>query len=425
MSIHTPTKPTPLRQAVLRCASPQLVEAILAAECRCSDAVLAEQDLIRLGDAEPVPAPNRTALKPLLEAWEAVFSGWRSAMAAQGFRVTGWLGPALSATQQVDIPPEHIATGKPQLFSGELVTAEGLYSLVMVHLPNDEAEPIPQPLPLKDAVLRWCDPALVAAVRDAERARLNHELDLFYLRFGNRWRRLTTRNEAAKPTGTSWMAGGTDYSELTAAWQALAASFQSTVAHGFLVHGTQTKPTLSSEPETIPAAWLSDAELEIGRSAIAIGNFRFANVTVLRAPAIPIGAADDGTESHRAHAMMPATPGGIPPITAENYRDLSDDEVLLLLEEHARRVIRSPDAKLIAPGKISLMPIIKHKMIARADDGDILTSLAAESRFLAQWIADKVSHHQTPTEGTISKVLGKDYAIEKARSNAAFQKLKG
>ncbi|WP_431266967.1 hypothetical protein [Dankookia sp. P2] len=56
--------------------------------------------------------------------------------------------------------------------------------------------------------------------------------------------------------------------------------------------------------------------------------------------------------------------------------------MLALLETHAERVIRSPDAKLIAPGKISLMPLVRGKMRHRAEVEELLPTLKEESAAL-------------------------------------------
>ncbi len=91
-----------------------------------------------------------------------------------------------------------------------------------------------------------------------------------------------------------------------------------------------------------------------------------------------------------------------------------------MLEDHARRVVEGPDAKLIAPGKISLMPIIKRKMLYRAEQGETRETLAAECRELADWIATKVPSHQVPAADTIENVLRNDYRPLKPRSNGTM-----
>ncbi|WP_431285591.1 hypothetical protein ACQW02_12645 [Humitalea sp. 24SJ18S-53] len=118
-----------------------------------------------------------------------------------------------------------------------------------------------------------------------------------------------------------------------------------------------------------------------------------------------------------------STPASRQPITAETVDLLSDDEVLVLLENHAMRVIHG-DAKLMPPGKISLMPIVAGKLRHRAEANALLDTLAAESLWLTTWIESKIQLHQTPSQGTISKVLGSEYKALKARSNAAIQNLK-
>ena len=179
-------------------------------------------------------------------------------------------------------------------------------------------------------------------------------------------------------------------------------------------------PTPETNRKPIPQAWASDAKIDVPRGVVDVVGHRYVSVRATRAP-LPVDPSPEMLAA--ALDKHEARPAQRQPITAENVTELSDDEVLLLLEEHGERVVRSPDAKLIAPGKISLMPIVRRKMIARADAGDIMTTKGAECRYLARWIAEKVRHFATPTEGTISKMLGKDYEVEKARSNAEIQKL--
>jgi hypothetical protein len=144
-----------------------------------------------------------------------------------------------------------------------------------------------------------------------------------------------------------------------------------------------------------------------------IRDMRFGSVTVSRTR--PAAAPDPA---------MVAAGLSRAEITAANVRDLTDNEVLVLLEDHARRVIEGPDAPLIAPGKISLLPIIRGKMQHRAERGELLPTLSAESRWLADWIASKLAWHQLPTSLTIGRALGGEYAVLKTRSNAAITRSK-
>jgi hypothetical protein len=266
-------------------------------------------------------------------------------------------------------------------------------------------------LPLAKALLAWCDPALIDALQKAEQRYIPHELNQFYRATGGIRIRLLPDAEVRVPG--SGLVGGPSPEWLIAAWNAVEADFRQRLTTEIHLTGVQVAPSPETEPTSIPQAWASDAALDLTRSTLEFAGRRYAAVTASKER--PTDFASDHRQ--RSGAKLRTKRQTVADIDA-----LDDDTLLAILEAHARRVINSPDAKLIAPGKISLMPIVRRKMVARADTGDLMTSLAAESRFLARWIAEKVQHYSTPSEGTIRKVLGKDYEFEKARSNGAFQK---
>ena len=280
---------------------------------------------------------------------------------------------------------------------------------------NVEAAEDPE---LADAVLRWTDPRLLDAVKAAERLYIPHQLNEFYRMTDGFCFRLLSDAEVGEPGRDSWM-GRTSHEWLVAAWNALKSDFCRRLSTNIYLFGVQMAPTLETERRPIPQAWASDAKFDIPRGTIEVVGRRYVSVRASRIPP-PV----DMSQETAAAALVgrEAGPARRQPITQDTIVALSDDEILLLLEEHAKRVINSPDAKLVEPGKISLIPIVRRKMVDRATRGELLPSLAAEALFLARWIAGKVEHFSTPSEGTISKVLGKDYLIEKARSKAAIQR---
>jgi hypothetical protein len=68
------------------------------------------------------------------------------------------------------------------------------------------------------------------------------------------------------------------------------------------------------------------------------------------------------------------------------------------------------------------MPIIRGKMRHRAENGEMLSTITAESKWLANWISTKVTLHQIPTDRTIAKSLGSDYEALKPTSKADIRK---
>jgi hypothetical protein len=211
------------------------------------------------------------------------------------------------------------------------------------------------------------------------------------------------------------MGGQISSTPLRIAWEALEREFRPRLVAGeFQLAGVQMRPERCVDRVVIPGVWAADMKFDFCNNSLRIGDLRYVAVQATRGPAPDLGL----TAQSAVHRILP-------PITEESVRDLGDDEVLLLLEEHARRVIEGPDGRLIAPGKISLLPIIRGKMRHRANRGELLLTLSAEALWLANWIASKVTLHQTPTASTIAKVLSSEYGTLKARSNAAIQKSKG
>ena len=93
--------------------------------------------------------------------------------------------------------------------------------------------------------------------------------------------------------------------------------------------------------------------------------------------------------------------------------ELTTDQITELIEEHARRVVAEPNATLMPPGKVSLIPLLRMKMRDRAARKEIDPNLGAEASWLAAWIAGKAKHWDTPKAGTIEKSLRRAYATLK------------
>ena len=85
-----------------------------------------------------------------------------------------------------------------------------------------------------------------------------------------------------------------------------------------------------------------------------------------------------------AEATVPPSSGAAAPAMTRLDKTMiaaMDDEAILeLLEEHAKRVIAGPGAKLIAPGRVSFLPIIKRKMMHCAEHGELLPAKTDEAR---------------------------------------------
>ena len=270
-------------------------------------------------------------------------------------------------------------------------------------------EPTDTLLLLSDALMDWSAPELVEEIRKQERLCTPRQLEFQGLP------RLVTDDELRHPTGDGNMEPRNPaVAEWRAAWESLEWEFRNRIRAGDLhLSGVLVKPELTATPRPISSAWAFEFEFDLFADAVTIAHRRFADVRVSKLNLV-------------VAVVSPARPAGrLPPITPENLRDLTDDEVLLLLSDHAERVVRSKDGALIHPGKVTLLPIVRSKMRYRSDMGELLGTLTAECLFLSKWIADKAAHNfSTPKPKTIGKVLGKEYALLNPRSNAAIQKLK-
>ncbi|NOG71276.1 hypothetical protein [Roseicella sp. DB1501] len=257
-----------------------------------------------------------------------------------------------------------------------------------------------QGISLADALSHWCDSALQDAVRQVQANLSNGQLrQLKQIRLAG----------GSKPEKNAELTEGEFedcWTEAKDVWTDLLDDFRGRVRDGQIyLSGVRTQPNPETERVEVPSVWIFDLTVDVAVGAVSGHGHRFTAVRV---------------SSHRLDGEK------LPPlgsrITVENVGDLTDDEILLLLEEHAKRVIAGPDAKLIAPGKISLLPIVKGKMRARAENGELCTTLAAEASALEAWIRSKVTLHQFPTAKTIEKTLGNEYKALKQRSTAEIQK---
>ena len=263
----------------------------------------------------------------------------------------------------------------------------------------------PEFVSLFEALVRWTDDGLVAKVRGCEARHTLYEMTSVTHRPC-----LSSDEELRVPSSTSWMGGPADYALLIDSHQLLERDFRQRMVQGeCYLQGVQTKPNLLMAPEGIPGVWAAECNFDFKENTLTVAKRRFVAVKASRRPP---------AEMHLENAA-----GGIgprPTITADNVGTLSDEEVLILLEDHARRVVEGPGARLIPAGKISLMPIIKRKMLQRHKAGVLEDKLVAEARILAGWIAAKAPSHQVPTADSIENSLRNDYKALVAESKGTI-----
>lgn len=270
----------------------------------------------------------------------------------------------------------------------------------------------PETLSLSEALVRWTDTERVEAVRREERKHIAYHLHEFY-RIKEHWLQLTHDRDLRQPTRGSGWAGAPDFGSLIVAWRALGRDLVVRLVGGeFHLVGVRTAPDRTAAPRAIPGVWAADMRFDFAMDAVSIEQARYVAVRAVRGPG---PGPEDEMQADRT-AAAPEPPSATAPLTPESVRDLTDEEVFVLLEEHARRVVQNADAQLLAPAtiKVSMMPLLRHKMEHRAANGELEPSLAAEATALAAWIRTKVPSHQVPTAGAIKNALRREYQRLKA-----------
>jgi hypothetical protein len=273
----------------------------------------------------------------------------------------------------------------------------------------------PDFLSIGDALVRWCDPRRISRWQDAVRAlkdfrferRLQIEIpDPATLTNAHTLQSLWQTNERAL---VGECARAQDALENDLRWQFASRKL---FAQGFLASGG-----LSQDRTLLPTTHAADFVFDPFRSIVVHGADRYLSVSVSCQPL----ASERRLPTEGPAATAPGLSG---PLTIEGICELSDEVLLKILEAYLDRVVASPDAKLKEPGKFSLMPFIARKMRDRAQKGELLPAITTESAWLGQWIAAKIEGHPTPGAKNIGKVLGREYALLKTRSNAAIVPLK-
>lgn len=143
-------------------------------------------------------------------------------------------------------------------------------------------------LSLQEALRRWCDRDLVAAVLTEERTYTAHELAAYP------HAPLSSLDSLRKATGNDWMLGGRIFSRLDLAWRTLEGDFVARMQRGeFQLTGTETAPELTEGLKIIPGAWAGECTFDFARGGVAIGVRRYADIRVRRPPVPDSSVASD------------------------------------------------------------------------------------------------------------------------------------
>ena len=271
-----------------------------------------------------------------------------------------------------------------------------------VHM-NEEIKRMP--VTIRNAVLQFCFGERVEDVQVCERYFTSQQLAEFgYPNLAGASNRGEPKDPGARRL--DFQVG------LISAWKGLLLDLRERLVRGEIaVTGVRTHPNPTTERTIIPGVWAHDFRIDALNNTVTFRQTRYVAILIGEPECFPEAVPE------LKQSEGEPTNSTIPPITPENVRGLSDDEVLLLLEDHAQRVIDGPDAKLIAHVKVSVMPIIKRKMQHRAKAGELLDTLAAEAQILADWIETKIPSHQAPGAGAIKNKLRVEYARLRAQSN--------
>ena len=185
--------------------------------------------------------------------------------------------------------------------------------------------------------------------------------------------------------------------QLDVAWRDVLLDLTIRIERGELFPtGYQTMPALQQQRTPIPHQWAMEFRIDPLRSTIDLKRVRYVNVLFARvAPTLTEGGIPAASPVKR---IDPSTLG-----------DLDDETVLALLEEHCRRVVEKPGAKMIGPRKVSFGPILLRKLHHRFGHGEMRSTLEKEAEELEAWLKTKVTGFQLPGVGAIANICREDY----------------
>ena len=269
-----------------------------------------------------------------------------------------------------------------------------------------ESEIPPRNLTLLKALIQWCDPALVEAVRVAERGRTAHELLAFRGELSDFPKpRLTPANEWRQPSAQEWMHGATNFTLLSMAWEDLTSDFRTRVETGAIfLEGVEVDDTHDAEPQSLRGAFASEYKFDFKQNALRLGKKRYVAIVVSRTPRLHAEAG--ARRLARRELERPL-----------KVDDLTDDEILELLSEHNKRVVDSPEPKMMARVKYSLDQIVIRRLEWRFGQGLTKTKIREEAAELRAWIVEVAPWHQKPAVKTVENHIRKRWNELKSRSN--------
>jgi hypothetical protein len=202
---------------------------------------------------------------------------------------------------------------------------------------------------LREALLAWCDPALVAVVRQEETRLTPHQYGQTGLPL------LSEPSALANPAkAAGWMSGGSSYTTLRQAWGRLLNDLRQRLEREDLfLEGVRLAPRRGIARETLHGAWTADMLFDVERNSVTLGDDRFGAITVSRQrPASEI--THPGTS--------PDTGAVAPPGTASGHQSEADSQ---------SAAASASGAKAMRPrrerGRASYAPLIRQSVLDNWD----------------------------------------------------------
>ena len=251
-----------------------------------------------------------------------------------------------------------------------------------------EPEPANETFRLLDAAIRWCDPVFVEAIRRAESRLTAHDMAL------SGFPLLSPTSALMQPSPQAWMGGGTSYVAISAAWSNLERDFRKHLEQSALfLAAVPVTAELKSQHVPIDSVWAAELKFDWNANTLFFQKQKYVSIKVSRQPFAEVLNTD----------AMPRQ------LNPEGVHLLTDDVILALLEEHAKRVIASKDPHFIALSKVSYMPLIVRKVAARHAAGEMLDTVIGEAKALEQWIRQAAPSYQTPKAASIKNHISSEY----------------
>ena len=267
-------------------------------------------------------------------------------------------------------------------------------------------EPIGQPL--AEALIRWCDKDRLEAVIKYQSYFSEAELRVrgFIALCGPQILAEARRHDQSDKRDNR--AALSRDEQLRIEWDLLTDDFKSRIrCKEITLTGILSSPTRNENRVTLPSAWASEFRFDFINDRIRVGAFdRYVAVTAFK-----------GRPDQIARAIGVASPAAVAPValTADIIAELDDEQLLTLLEAHAARVIKN-GTPMIAPSRISWVPIAMRKMRDRASKGELEATLAAETTSLHNWLKTVTNGYQLPTPKSLTNALRAEYRAYGAQS---------